>query len=336
MPTSKLQLRMKEFVSWIATESSTEDAIREQADSIRKRIRAKAADDGLTIRSTPNSGSFAKRTGLRRHLRGDSVVEGQDVDLPFVVSPVSDTDKQLSTLLPRFEQYAKAAYPGTTLKMTKSSVNLEFSNQLSYDLVPMLATSDPERQILIRADCERRETSVQKHIEFIRSRTKRSDAQAGRVKFNEVLRLYKWWRYFKQNASGTLDVVPTFLIDLLCAHAFDARGVQTDYANTFADWAGYLARVVSKRTFVSFSDFGQVPAENIAGQTWGVYDPVNSENNVVKSWSSLKCDELADWLAEARDSLYDAIVEHNEGRDSKGMDALVAVFGPAIRNHCGD
>lgn len=335
MPANTLQQRMSAFVSWIATDSSTEESIREQAGSIRKRISAKAADDGLTIRSTPNSGSFAKRTGLRRHLRGHSVVDGQDVDLPFVTSPSSESDKQLSALLPRFERYARAAYPDTQLTMTKSSVNLEFSNNLSYDLVPMLATQDPERQILIRADGESRETSVQQHIEFIRSRTRHSNSQAGRVKFNEMVRLFKWWRYHKQDASSVLDAVPTFLIDLLCAQAFDARGVQTGYAETFADWAGYLARTVRKRQTISFSDFGQ-PQNGNSSATWSVLDPVNSENNIVKSWGSLKCDELADWYEEARDNLYDAIVEHHEGRYSKGMDNLVAVFGSAFKSHCGE
>jgi len=82
-----LQQRLTTFVQWIATETSREDEIREQAGRIRERIAAKAREDNLTVRSMPNAGSFAKRTGLRRHLLGASVVEGQDVDLPFVVAP---------------------------------------------------------------------------------------------------------------------------------------------------------------------------------------------------------------------------------------------------------
>lgn len=336
MSLNKLQSRMTAFVEWIATERDKEDEIREQADSIRKKIKAKATDDGLTIQSTPSSGSFAKRTGLRRHLRGDSVVEGQDVDLPFVVSPQTDEDKKLDCLLPRFERYAKSAYPDTKRETTKSSVVLKFTSQLNYDLVPVLATKDSQRQILIRSNGERRETSLQKHVEFIRSRTKKSDQQTGRVKFNEVIRLVKWWRYFRQDDSSVLDDVPTFLIDLLCAHAFDARGVQAGYAQTFAEWSGYLARIIRRRELVAFNDFGKAVKSTPAGVTWGVFDPVSPDNNIVESWTALKCDELADWFSEAHDTLCDTIVTHEEDLDAQGLDELVSVFGTPISNHCGE
>jgi len=336
MSLNKMQSRMTAFVDWIATERDKEDEIREQADSIRNKIKAKATEDGLTIQSTPSSGSFAKRTGLRRHLRGDSVVEGQDVDLPFVVSPETDDDEKLDCLLPRFEGYAKAAYPDTELEMTKSSVCLKFTNQLSYDLVPVLATSDPERQILIRSNGDRRETSLQKHVKFVRSRTKKSSELAGRVKFNEVVRLFKWWRYFRQDASSVLDDVPTFIIDLLCAHAFDARGVQTGYVQTFAEWSGFLARVIRRRELIAFNDFGRAAKSIPTGDTWGVFDPVSPDNNIVESWTALKCDELADWFSEAHDTLHDTIITHEEDLDAQGLDELVEVFGTPIRNHCGE
>lgn len=336
MALDKLQRRMSTFVTWIATERNKEDDIREQADSIRKKIGAKVSDDGLVIQSTPNSGSFAKRTGLRRHLRGSSVVEGQDVDLPFVVIPETDDDKKLDSLLPRFEQYAKAAYPDTERETTKSSVCLKFTNQLSYDLVPVLATDDPQRQILLRANGERRETSLKKHVEFIRARTRKSADQPGRMKVNEVIRLFKWWRYFRQDESSVLDNAPTFLIDLLCAHAFDARGVQVGYAQTFADWCGNLARIVRTRQVVAFSDFGKPPNAIPAGAPWAVFDPVSPDNNIVSAWSALKCDELAEWFEETRDSLYDAIVAHDGDLDAQGLDELVAIFGTPFKSHCGD
>ena len=48
-----------------------------------------ALADGLAVFRTPEAGSFAKHTGLRRHMRGHSEIEGQDVDLPFVVRPAT-------------------------------------------------------------------------------------------------------------------------------------------------------------------------------------------------------------------------------------------------------
>src|SRR5437867_551312 len=82
-----LHCRLSVFVEWIATETKREQELRERASNIRGSICAKARADGLVIRSTPSAGSFATRTGLRRHMRGLSEVEGQDIDLTFVVAP---------------------------------------------------------------------------------------------------------------------------------------------------------------------------------------------------------------------------------------------------------
>ena len=334
-PRGMLHRRLGAFVEWIATESVREDEIRGQASNIRDAIRAKAAEDDLVIRSTPNSGSFATRTGLRRHMRGLAEVEGQDVDVPFVVAPKTKDDERLEVLLPRFERYARLGYPKTERESSKSSVKLKFTSKLSYDLVPLLATRDPERQILVRSDGERRETSVQKHVDFIRSRTDVSSKTPGRVMFNEVLRLLKWWRCFRQSQSGTfLTEVPSFLINLLAAHAFDVRGVGETYGETLADWFGYLARAVRNRTRVCFTDYLPVPTNAPEG-LWAVHDPVNSDNNIVSKWSGIMCDEFAEWFEEARDTMYEAITAFDDRRESDGVEALVKIVGTPFRHHSG-
>src|SRR2546425_4356591 len=185
----KLQSRLAAFVGWLRTEPDREDEIRERADNVRAAIKAKAIEDGLVVRSTPRSGSFATKTGLRRHMRGQAEIEGQDVDVSFVVAPKTKDEEQLSFLLPRFEGYAHEAYPDSERERTKSSIRLLFTDNVHFDLVPMLATKDPERQILVRSDGERRETSVQKHVEFIRGRTAKSSL--GHAEFNELVRLLK-------------------------------------------------------------------------------------------------------------------------------------------------
>lgn len=324
--------RLAAFVGWIATESEREDELRERATNLRNSISAKAKDDGLVIRSTPTSGSFATRTGLRRHMRGHSEVEGQDVDVPFVVAPKTRDEERLEFLLPRFEKFAREAYPDTERETTKSSVKLKFADKVNFDLVPLFATKDTERQLLVRSDGERRETSVQKHVEFVRARTQKSEREPGRVKFNEMVRLFKWWRYFHQTDARLLTEIPSFLVNLLAAYAFDQRGVKTTYGETIADWMGVLARGVRKRTPISFTDFGATPpvAEDVI---WAVHDPVNSDNNLVDKWSGVMCDELADWLEESRDAMYEAIAAFDDDRENDGMDCLVRVFGNPIRHH---
>ncbi len=330
--SNTLDKRIATFVAWIATEGDREDDIRNRASNVRTAIREQADADGLIVRSTPWAGSFATRTGLRRHMRGDSEVEGQDVDLPFVVSPETDEQQRLTALLPRFERYARNAYPDTARETTKSSVRLLFADKVNFDLVPLLATADPERQILVRADGERRETSVQRHVDFVKSRTDASNRVAGPVRFNELVRLMKWWRCTQQASGGVLTDVPSFLINLLAAHAFDHRGVRATYAATIADWFGFLSRQVRSRTLICFDDY-KVAAKVDDNATWTVLDPVNNVNNITAKWRGVMCDELVEWLEAGRDAMHDAITAFGDGRDIEGVEFLVNVFGNSFRNH---
>ncbi len=328
---SPLHARLSTFVDWIRTDADREDTIRDQADEIRSRIKGRAAKDDLTIAATPWGGSFAKRTGLRRHMVGRTPIEGQDVDLHFVISPARKSDEELERLLVRFDGYLEGSYPDTAREPTKSSVKLKFvKTKLSYDVVPLLATKDDRRQILIRADGERRETSIQDHIDFVKRRTAKSQEQKGRVQFNEMIRLFKWWREVK--CQGDTSIYSTIIIDLLCAHAFDARGVETTYPATLASWFGFLAHVVESRGPVYFRDHHAWPNPP-PRSPWAVIDPVNPNNNVASQLTDLEVDTLADWLAEGRDTVLLAISEDLEGNENAAVKALVPVFGSHIVNN---
>lgn len=332
---SMLHRRMCAFVDWIRTDDDKMDTIREQAAEIRSRISGQAEEDGLTVRSTPNSGSFEKKTGLRRHLLGDSDVEGQDVDLPFVVSPHDEDGKRIDELLNRFDRYANATYPFTPRKKTKSSIQLDFvRTKLRYDLVPMLAVpGDDKAQILLRANGEQRRTSVQKHIEFVTRRTGASNLLQGRVKFNECVRLIKWWREFRQAHARILEDVPSIVLDLMCAHAYDRIQVKETYAETLAQWFSLLAATVQKRERIAFSDFGPLPPANQTSE-WEVLDPVNSGNNVISQWGAAEVDELGEWLEEGCDTLHRAIAADLRGDDVASLESLTELFGSPFRHHC--
>jgi Second Messenger Oligonucleotide or Dinucleotide Synthetase domain len=324
----KLHLRIRNFVDWIRTDSEKEGIIRKQANEIRERVKSQASNDGLIILLTPWSGSFEKRTGLRRHLRGLNPVEGQDVDLPFVISPKTKDDEELSELLQRFDKYLEQSYPNTPRNPTKSSVKLNFvGTKIAYDIVPMLATKELERQIIIRGDGTRRETSVQKHIEFIKTRTKNSEEQKGRVSFNEMVRLFKWWREVK--CGGDNDSYPTILIDLLSAYAYDRVGVCNTYTETLAQWFSFLADVVEQRTSIYFSDFIK-STQRPSGEVWSVVDPVNTENNIAGYLGNAEISVLSEWLSQARDDVLQAIAADNDDDESAAIDALIPVFGTPI------
>jgi len=332
---SKLHARLSAFVEWVAPDPETRGEINGQIDEIRTRISDKAKEDGLTVTATPRAGSFAKDTGLRRHMRGESEVEGQDIDVPFVVKPPKEGEYQLGPMVDKFEKYANSSYPKTEKDKTKSSIKLKFTSTLSYDLVPLFATKDPERQILVRTDGEYIETSEQKHTEFITDRTSKSDEKKGVVRFNECVRLVKWWREVRCADGNYLKEVPSIIIDLLCAKAFDRLSVQTTYAQTMTEWFTYLAHVVRKKEQVAFSDYAKIPPIDKTA-TWQVIDPVNPDNNIANKMRVYEIDELAEWFESGRDVWNRAIAADLRKEDSRSLEQLVGLFGNSLKNHCED
>ena len=330
---SLIHVRLKNFVQWIAPEKDKREEIKKQSDEIRNRIKKKAEEDGLTITSMPYSGSFAKKTGLRRHFLGEHEIEGQDIDIPFVVK--KDKETEFEPLIRRFEQYAKKSYPNTAIATTKSSVNLNFAGtKLSYDLVPMFETEDSDKQMLIRQNGDIVVTSIQKHRDFIRNRVKDSDENDGIVLFNNCKRLLKWWREAKiKEGQGTISEIPSFLIDLLAAKAYDKLGVDTTYPQTLANWFNYLASIVKKREVVWFNDYYKNPNPS-EFDIWKVMDPVMPNNNITKNWVGYQVDELARWFQEASEEMNRAIVSDLMCEDSSSLDSLKKVFGKIFQQHC--
>lgn len=335
---SRSHRRLAKFVDWIKATPDTRDTIHKQADDIRHLIGNQATADGLAIIATPEAGSFAKHTGLRRHMRGHSEIEGQDVDLPFVVRPATTEGERIAALLPRFAAYAKTSYPRTPLDVTASSVELRFVvSKLNYDLVPMLATDHVDYQLLLKKDGSRRLTSVTKHTEFVRRRTRHSDTLTGRVKFNECVRLFKWWRFVCIDASASIDEVRTTLIELLCANAYDKLGVEATYTETLLKWFSWLAAVTAQRMRVSFTDYATIEpfkAEAKGNPLWQVIDPVNINNNVVHvTWGNIELQEFASWFAVARDALSRLVAHERAGNDGVVDDILADLFGSPVLIH---
>lgn len=334
MAVISLHTRTQNFVSWIRPDSDKAEDVRLQRDDVKERIKNKAEEDGLVVRSMPHSGSFAKANGLRRHMLGDGEHEGQDVDCPFVLSRSDEDGDPLTVLLPRFERYAKACYPDTPLELTKSSVKLKFiSSKLNFDLVPMLAVEKKDtEQVLLRAGGVRRRTSIQQHVEFVKNRTRLSQALKGPVAFNDAQRLVKWWREYQVSQGTIIDDVPSFLLELLCAKAFDESSVQAKYPETLVTWFDNIHSYAKQRREISFGDFGGGPAKFEA--KWKVIDPVNAENNAVPgSWSNIHLDEFASWAAGARDTIQQAIAHEMRGREGDAVALMAQVFGSSFKNH---
>ena len=337
---STIHRRFKCFVDFIAPEPEKRDDIKRQADEIRDCIESKAKDDGYIVAASAYSGSFAKKTGLRRQLQGNDEVEGQDIDIGFILEDRDADGNPLGCMVHTFEGYLRDRWPDSEVGYTKSSATIRFTGSKNqFDAVPLIKTGRKNIQKLIRFDDERRQSSVQQQTEFIKKRNRKSNDLIGVVGFNHCLRLVKWWRYQRQSESGIFGngrkdpKVPSFLLDLLCAKAFDEESVGTTYPETLARWFGFLAHTVRNRKEVIFGDFIKHHQSRDAAD-WKVIDPMDDNNNVVKNWKLNKIDELAEWFEESRDEMMRAIRYDREGDDVASLNALVNLFGNSIKNHC--
>lgn len=339
---STIHRRTKCFVEFIAPEKEKREKIKGQADGIRKCIRDKAVADGYTILAEPYSGSFAKKSGLRRHLQGDSEVEGQDIDIAFILKDEDKDGNPVGCMISTFEGYLKKCYPDSEVGSTKSSATISFSGSKNqFDAVPLVDTNRAHIQKLIRTNGELRQSSVEKQSEFIKSRNRSSNEIEGVVRFNNCLRLIKWWRYHQQSLGGQFgngeydDKVPSFLLDLLCAKAYDVCSVQDTYVETLARWFSFLAHAVRHREEILFNDCIKTHQPR-ANAKWKVIDPMDDTNNVVKNWPDFKIDQLAKWFENALDRMSQAIRHDREGDDQGSMNCLVLLFGNSINNQCKD
>jgi hypothetical protein len=327
-----INTRLTHFVDWIKPTDARIQEITAHAQTERVALQSLANAAGLRVTSTPSGGSFAKNTGLRRHVTGGSDVEGLDVDLHLVIAPKTRSDEDVSALLPTFEVIVAKRWPEHTVKRTRSSIKLSFKGaRLSYDIVPMLGTDDPNVQILLRSDGQTLKTSVARHVEFIKTRTNRSNRSPGRVKFNECVRLIKWWREFK--AQGSTLEVPSLALELLCAAAFDSKAVKETYHETLLDWFDHIATLVSRHERVAFSDFQRPPAPSRDAK-WELLDAVNPQNNLAARWSYSELDLLGSWFTDAARLMREAIRKEGFGDHGGSLHALAELFGPPFKSHC--
>ncbi|UTW61726.1 hypothetical protein KFE98_17195 [bacterium SCSIO 12741] len=333
---STIHKRMKCFVDFIAPEKEKRDKIKQQSAEIRACIEKHAKEDGYTIASSAYSGSFAKKTGLRRYLLGKDEVEGQDIDIVFLLEDKDKDGNALDCMIHRFKGYLKKCYPDSEISNTKSSATIHFTgSKQNFDAVPLIKTNRENIQKLIRTEGTDRQSSAQKQVEFIRKRNRSSNEVEGVVRFNDCLRLVKWWRYHMQSESDVFGnhegdkKVPSFLLDLLCAKAYDKLGVKATYAETLFEWFDYLTEVVRDGLPVVFGNHQPSDTWN-----WEVIDPMDRSNNIAEDWCICEIDELTYWLNDSANQISNAIASDSLKNDSESLLYLTFLFGDSIKNQC--
>jgi hypothetical protein len=322
---------LKHFVPKIRTPENEQRKIKERRENVRHRVLGQLQKRKLQIARSSNAGSYAKGTGLRRYMYGNTKIGGSDIDLPMILTARSGDHLDLKGLLDLFDEIVRSTYSRSKVSRTRSSIKLEFSSfKYTFDIVPMVAVrNEPNREYLFRADGSKIVTSVSEHVKFIKSRTTRSGKLPGIVRFNDMVRLFKWWRELHAVSDAVLKQTPTFLLDLLCAKAFDDHGVATSYTQTLQTWFESIAQIVAQRRMVRFD--GKPGGDTRGG--WVVLDPVSPENNVVPvNWSESQIDQLAQWFWEGAATLR-RVQERDVDHDGKGaLRELQSLFGPAIGN----
>jgi hypothetical protein len=264
------------------------------------------------------------------------------VDIPFVLAPMTEDEQRISRLLDRFQGYADRAYPQRppNKSRTKSSIKIAFErSKLSFDLVPMIQAKEygDDYQWLLRGDGTKRLTSVERHNLFIKTRTNQSNQISGRVKFNECVRLLKWWRDFRMAGDRhSISGMPSILIEMLAAYAFDHKKVQATYSETLLSWFDFLHGVVAQRKRISFADYPPPRGRRHAEKTpWMVIEPVDPENNLTHKWIDQHIDELAGWLQQGRVDMQRAVDLDRKNNPQESLHHLVNIFGTPFKHHCG-
>lgn len=328
--------RINCFVNFIAPEQEQSSKIKEHFLQIKTRIERHAKEEGYTIASVHYAGSYAKSTGLRRHLTGGSEVEGQDIDIAVILEDKNRKGQVIThSLIPDFKRYLKEQWPDHTVNHTKSSATLSISKeQLRFDVIPLIKTKESSIQKLIRINRDERRTSIQGHTEFI----KNLNRQGTHVHFNNGLRLMKWWRYHQQIDSKVFkndpgaEKVPSFLLDLLCAKAYlETPQVQT-YPEMLYNWFRYLSQVINNLEPIYFGD--SCPENDKGTVLWQVIDPMDISNNVVEKWAPYKIRELAEWLQDSRNLMMQAMHLDSDGKTDQSLNYLKKLFGPSIQTQC--
>lgn len=309
------------------TEEHIEEANR-QTDYMVERLKNRVGENGeFKIEKVLKAGSNAKHTSLRR--TEENVF---DVDLGVYYSGEGATTDRLDTLLQFTEEQLRDIYPSKDpgdINAKKSAVRVEFRGgiKLNVDVAPIVRDDSlgiENGGWLPRADGWRL-TSVTAHNGFVRSRTKRSNALAGPVKFNRLVRLFKWWN----NRQDDL-VQPAIFCDLVTAAAFEETGVTEEWQTSLRQTFNFLRRHELREPIV-FGDNYDPSEASFPEDAVVVVDSVNPENNVTKDWTESTRERFMDRVQEAYDAMSYARSCELDGEESAAVNAWCEVFGPKFR-----
>lgn len=304
-------------------------ARRKQVNHLRERLESYIAEhphyDLVKLRS---AGSTAKHTAISRRKS-----EGSDADVALYVKAgsIGGVDIQESELLEWTRDRCIEVYGATKeaddFVISDHAVGITLrGSKLKIDVAPVLYEGEPDdRGWLVTRQGDRVLTSVTLHLKFIN--TRKGDAGPG---YAELIRLLKAWvREGKRNDPDLR--CKSFLLELLVAHLWDngwnGEPLRVDYyPRAFEQVLGYIANT-ELRWPVLFTDFYAASELTSCSDAIQVWDPVNPENNVARSYTDAHRDRLVKFAATALDEISWAATAPTKGDANQAWRTL---FGPGF------
>ena len=303
-----MQSWVSQFASYILPPKNYLDEANRQSEYMIEQLEGKVdSEEGLEISRIFIGGSNATHTTITNLEKKEF-----DVDIHVYLKGEEVEKKHLRQFLRKLLIQIYPNKANEDFVTTKSSVKVIFRGgiKLNVDVVPVV--HDTTRQgwwgYIPRPNGEKLLTSVPKHIEWVRSKTKSSNPP---VKFNKMVRLMKWWnKYQKINVNS-------FSINILTGNSF-ASGTFSNQWN-----------LALQQVFKSFySAWG--PSNSDADVM--ISDPINPENNAASSWTSSQLEKFKDKAKDAETYIQYAQSNFNNGSRDEAIKYLVEIFGEEFSN----
>ena len=327
-----IRQRFDRFATQIRPDDDTLDEARRQVAYLEKRLHNVVNEnETFTLVKILRAGSNAKHTSL---VKTDD--NAWDVDLGAYFTGEGATKAEFDTLLTFLEKQIRLVYPSKSkddIKAERSAVRLVFTSgiQLNVDVAPII--SDDSLHVSNGGWIPRKDgyrlTSVTAHNESITSRSTASQAVAGPVRFNKLVRLFKWWN---NRLPDHLRMPSIFCDHVTAAAVAQMDGVTDQWQTSVRELFRFVAQVNGLREPIVLDDYYAVDDAVLPDAPVVVMDIVNPENNVAaKLDTESKRAAYAAIAQQAYDAASFARTLELDDEVEQAVDVWCEVFGPDFR-----
>lgn len=294
------------------------DEHRKQVRGLRDKLESYLTQHpDFTLKKMILSGSLAKGTSLRTI---------NDIDVACYISG-ANAPKQIQELLVYLAERLRTAFPNFKPEQVKPQtycVTVSFiSSGLNVDIVPILYNGDLNwyGNLVSQDDGSFLETSIPRHIEFIRSRKTKNE-----IHFAQVIRLAKYWvKHMKEENSGFR--FKSFLVELIMAKLSDEGKSFSDYPEALQHFFTYVASS-NFRQLIAFDDYYSTSTIGSFKEPVKIIDPVNAKNNAAKLYTTQNANAIVNAAIDAGDAIDAALTATTK---EKTVYYWKKVFGPTFQ-----